>query len=135
MVIHGLQKLTLLDYPGHTACTVFTAHCPWRCPFCHNPALVLPDRETDGLSTEELLAFLETRRGKLDGVCVTGGEPLLQPGIDELITALGALGYRVEIETNGSVSLQPFASLSFRPCFTMDYKLPGSGMEQTMLPV
>ena len=65
---------------------------------------------------------------------LTGGEPLLQPGIDELITALGALGYRVEIETNGSVSLQPFASLSFRPCFTMDYKLPGSGMEQTMLP-
>ena len=70
----------------------------------------------------------------MQNVTLTGGEPLLQPGIGELITALGALGYRVEIETNGSVSLQPFAGLSFRPCFTMDYKLPGSGMEAAMRP-
>lgn len=73
MRIGGLQKVTLLDYPGKVACTVFLPGCNLRCPFCHNPALVLPDRETDSLSTEELLAFLETRRGKLDGVCVTGG--------------------------------------------------------------
>ena len=74
MRIGGLQKLTLLDYPGKVACTVFLPGCNLRCPFCHNPALVLPDRATGGLSTEKLLAFLETRRGKLDGVCVTGGE-------------------------------------------------------------
>ena len=84
------------------------------------------------MTTDELVAYV--RETGVRNVTLTGGEPLLQPGIDELITALGALGYRVEIETNGSVSLQPFASLSFRPCFTMDYKLPGSGMEQTMLP-
>ena len=64
MRIGGLQKVTLLDYPGKVACTVFLPGCNLRCPFCHNPTLVLPDRETDSLSTEELLAFLETRRGK-----------------------------------------------------------------------
>ena len=67
MRIGGLQKVTLLDYPGKVACTVFLPGCNLRCPFCHNPALVLPDRATGGLSTEKLLAFLETRRGKLDG--------------------------------------------------------------------
>ena len=135
MRIAGLQKLTLLDFPEHTAATVFLPGCNFRCPFCHNAALVLGAGDAPGdTPVEEFFAFLDKRHGLLDGVCITGGEPLLQPGIDELITALGALGYRVEIETNGSVSLQPFASLSFRPCFTMDYKLPGSGMEQTMLP-
>ena len=75
------------------------------------------------MTTDELVAYV--RETGVRNVTLTGGEPLLQPGIDELITALGALGYRVEIETNGSVSLQPFASLSFRPCFTMDYKAAG----------
>ena len=85
MRIGGLQKVTLLDYPGKVACTVFLPGCNLRCPFCHNPALVLPDRETDGLSTEKLLAFLETRRGKLDGVCVTGGEPTLYEDLPALL--------------------------------------------------
>ena len=102
MRIGGLQKVTLLDYPGKVACTVFLPGCNLRCPFCHNPALVLPDRETDSLSTEELLAFLETRRGKLDGVCVTGGEPTLQPELPGVLEKIRDLGYAVKLDTNGT---------------------------------
>ena len=102
MRIGGLQKVTLLDYPGKVACTVFLPGCNLRCPFCHNPALVLPDRETDSLSTEELLAFLETRRGKLDGVCVTGGEPTLYEDLPALLRQIRALGFAVKLDTNGT---------------------------------
>ena len=102
MRIGGLQKVTLLDYPGKVACTVFLPGCNLRCPFCHNPALVLPDRATGGLSTEKLLAFLETRRGKLDGVCVTGGEPTLYEDLPALLRQIRALGFAVKLDTNGS---------------------------------
>ena len=102
MRIGGLQKVTLLDYPGKVACTVFLPGCNLRCPFCHNPALVLPDRATGGLSTEKLLAFLETRRGKLDGVCVTGGEPTLQPELAPFLRRVKELGYAVKLDTNGT---------------------------------
>ena len=102
MRIGGLQKVTLLDYPGKVACTVFLPGCNLRCPFCHNPALVLPDRATGGLSTEELLAFLETRRGKLDGVCVTGGEPTLYEDLPALLRQIRALGFAVKLDTNGT---------------------------------
>ena len=102
MRIGGLQKVTLLDYPGKVACTVFLPGCNLRCPFCHNPALVLPDRETDSLSTEELLAFLETRRGKLDGVCVTGGEPTLYEDLPALLRQIRGLGFAVKLDTNGT---------------------------------
>ena len=101
MRIGGLQKVTLLDYPGKVACTVFLPGCNLRCPFCHNPAVVLPDRETDGLSTEKLLAFLETRRGKLDGVCVTGGEPTLYEDLPALLRQIRGLGFAVKLDTNG----------------------------------
>ena len=106
--------------------------CNLACGFCDTKWANTAAAPAVRMTTDELVAYV--RETGVRNVTLTGGEPLLQPGIDELITALGALGYRVEIETNGSVSLQPFASLSFRPCFTMDYKLPGSGMEQTMLP-
>ena len=102
MRIGGLQKVTLLDYPGKVACTVFLPGCNLRCPFCHNPALALPDRATGGLSTEELLAFLETRRGKLDGVCVTGGEPTLYEDLPALLRQIRALGFAVKLDTNGT---------------------------------
>ena len=101
MDIQGLQKMTLLDWPGKVACTAFLGGCDFRCPFCHNPALVLPDRETDSLSTEELLAFLETRRGKLDGVCVTGGEPTLYEDLPALLRQIRGLGFAVKLDTNG----------------------------------
>ena len=102
MVISGLQKLTLLDYPGKVACTLFTAGCNFRCPFCHNSDLVLPQRRPDGLSEEEALDFLSRRRGLLDGVCVTGGEPLLHPDLAPFLGRVKELGYAVKLDTNGT---------------------------------
>ena len=84
MRIQGLQKLTLLDYPGKTACTVFLSGCNFRCPFCHNAPLLAAAGE-DGMDEDELLAFLKKRRGLLDGVAVTGGEPLLRPDLPRML--------------------------------------------------
>lgn len=102
MRIAGLQKLSLLDYPGLTACTLFTPGCNLRCPFCHNAALVLKPGETEDIAEEEFFAFLKKRQGLLDGVCISGGEPLLQLGLDRFITRIKALGYKVKLDTNGS---------------------------------
>ena len=98
----GIQKLTLLDYPGRVACTVFTAGCDLRCPFCHNASLALPGREKDTLEREELLLFLKRRAGVLDGVAVTGGEPLLHSRLAGLLEDIKALGYSVKLDTNGT---------------------------------
>ena len=98
----GLQKLTLLDYPGLVACTVFTCGCNFRCPFCHNPALVTGSQEDLEYSFAELLEFLESRRKQLDGICLTGGEPLLYEESVMLMQAARAMGYRVKLDTNGS---------------------------------
>ena len=103
MRISGLQKLTLLDYPGRVACTVFTGGCNFRCPFCHNAPLVLPERlEGDENGAETVLAFLKKRQGILDGVAVTGGEPLLHKDIDVFLRQVKSLGYAVKLDTNGS---------------------------------
>lgn len=100
MLIKGLQKLTLLDYPEKMACTVFTAGCNFRCPFCHNASLVLG--ENDGIVTErEFFDFLKKRQGVLEGVCITGGEPTLQPDIDGFIQRIKQLGFLVKLDTNG----------------------------------
>ena len=101
MKIHGLQKMTLLDYPGKVACTVFLGGCDMRCPFCHNAELI------DGsapavMEEEELLAFLEKRKGLLEGVAVTGGEPLLRPDIIQLAEKIRDLGYPLKLDTNGT---------------------------------
>ena len=102
MLVSGLQKLTLLDYPGKVACTVFTGGCNFRCPFCHNSALVLPDRLAHDSSAERVLAFLRKRVGVLDGVAVTGGEPLLHPDIADFLKEIKAMGFLVKLDTNGS---------------------------------
>lgn len=102
MLISGLQKLTLLDYPGVVACTVFTGGCNLRCPFCHNSSLVLPERLAHEDNTETVLAFLNKRRGTLDGVAVTGGEPLLQKDIEGFLREVRAMGYKIKLDTNGS---------------------------------
>lgn len=101
MVIGGLSKLTLLDYPGLVAATVFFTGCELRCPFCHNRPLVLPRGEAT-LALPAVLDFLRSRRGKLDGVCLSGGEPTLQPELPDLIRDIRAMGYRVKLDTNGS---------------------------------
>ena len=103
MLISGLQKLTLLDYPGHVACTVFTAGCNFRCPFCHNAPLVLPERiEGDPNGAETVLQFLKKRQGILDGVAITGGEPLLHRDMADFLRKIRAMGYLVKLDTNGS---------------------------------
>lgn len=102
MIIKGIQKLTLLDFPGRVACTIFTAGCNFRCPFCHNASLVLgADTPTGTIPTEELFAFLEARRGRLTGICISGGEPTLQPDLEDFIRRVRALGYAVKLDTNG----------------------------------
>ena len=106
MFIAGMQKLTLLDYPGKVACTVFTAGCDLRCPFCHNASLALPDRPRDSMEAEEVLAFLKKRVGVLEGVAVTGGEPLLHRGLGGLLGEIKALGYSVKLDTNGTFPLR-----------------------------
>lgn len=102
MKIAGLQKLTLLDYPEKTACTVFTWGCNLRCPFCHNAPLVVtpPERLID---PEEIYAFLRKRRGILDGVCVTGGEPLLQDDLLGFLRPIKEMGFLIKLDTNGTL--------------------------------
>ena len=101
MKIHGLQKMTLLDYPGRVACTVFFGGCDMRCPFCHNAEL-LDGTAPPVMTDEELLKFLEKRKGLLDGVAITGGEPLLQKDLPEFAKKIRELGYPVKLDTNGT---------------------------------
>lgn len=102
MKINGFQKLTLLDFPGKTACTVFTPGCNFRCPFCHNASLVTHIDNSYDMSEEDILLYLEKRKNLLDGVAITGGEPLLQNGIEDFISRVKAMGYAVKLDTNGS---------------------------------
>ena len=102
MVICGFQKLTLLDFPGHVAATVFTGGCNLRCPFCHNATLVTDTAQTPILATDEVLAYLKKRQGILDGVCVTGGEPTLQVALPDFLRQLKQMGYAVKLDTNGT---------------------------------
>ena len=97
----GFQKLTLLDFPGRVACILFTYGCNFRCPFCHNASLVRPGGEA-GITDDEVLGFLEKRRGILEGVCISGGEPLMHPELCEFIGKVKKLGYDVKLDTNGS---------------------------------
>ncbi len=100
MRIDGLQTLTLLDYPGKVACTVFTSGCNMRCPFCHNASLVCGE-VPPFMEKEEFFAFLKKRTGVLDGVCVTGGEPLLQEGLIPFLLEVKEKGFTTKLDTNG----------------------------------
>lgn len=102
MVIKGLQKLTLLDFPDRVACTVFLGGCNLRCPFCHNASLVLPGRDNATVSEDEFFGHLEARRGRITGVCVSGGEPTLQSGLVDFISKIKAMGFAVKLDTNGT---------------------------------
>ena len=100
MIIHGLQKMTLLDFPGQVACTVFLGGCEFRCPFCHNADLL--DMSAPGImDDDELLEFLKKRKGLLDGVAFTGGEPLLRKDLPELLARVRDIGYKIKVDTNG----------------------------------
>ncbi len=102
MIFHGLQKMTLLDFPGKVACTVFTGGCNFRCPFCHNALLVTKLKESEIYSEDEIVSFLKTRTGLLDGVAVTGGEPLINDDIFGFMKKVKDMGYSVKLDTNGS---------------------------------
>lgn len=102
MIIKGLAKLTLLDYPGRVACTVFTGGCNFKCPFCHNASLAVRAAELPNIPEDEIFALLDKRKGILDGVCITGGEPLLMPDIADFLGRIKERGYSVKLDTNGS---------------------------------
>ena len=101
MEIHGFAKTTLLDYPTHVAATVFTGSCNFRCPFCHNGDLVMTPGQVPIVPEDEVLAYLKKRQGILEGVCITGGEPTLQPDLESFIRKIRDLGYLVKLDTNG----------------------------------
>ncbi|MEE1257940.1 MAG: anaerobic ribonucleoside-triphosphate reductase activating protein [Lachnospiraceae bacterium] len=100
MLILGLNKTTLLDYPEHVAATIFTGGCNFRCPFCHNKNLVLP-QQTATYTEAEILSFLKKRVGILTGVCITGGEPTLQKDLSDFLARIKDLGYLIKLDTNG----------------------------------
>ncbi len=122
MKFGGLQKLTLLDYPQKIACTVFAVGCNFRCPFCHNNSLVC--NNVDELSTEQILAFLRKRKPVLEGMCLTGGEPLLQNDVAEFLAEVKKIGYLVKLDTNGAnpQKLKQLVELGFVDYVAMDVK-------------
>ena len=135
MRIQGIQKLTLLDYPGRTACTVFLSGCNFRCPFCHNAPL-LTAADEDGMDEDELLAFLKKRQGLLDGVAVTGGEPLLRPDLPQLLEKIKALGYVIKLDTNGAFPerLEAVVCAGLADYVAMDVKNSPAGGKPDGLP-
>lgn len=102
MLINGLNKTTLLDYPGRVAATIFTGGCNFRCPFCHNAGLVLYPYQQEVISEEEILLFLSKRKNILKGLCISGGEPTLQRDLPDFINKVKEMGYLVKLDTNGS---------------------------------
>lgn len=102
MRLGGLQKLTLIDYPGKIAATVFTVGCNYSCPFCYNPNLVHPSLNAKEIPAAQFFAFLRKRLGKLEAVCITGGEPTLQPDLADFIEEIKRVGFLVKLDTNGS---------------------------------
>jgi len=122
MKIKGLQKLTLIDYPGKLACTIFLFGCNFRCGFCHNPELVL-NKLGGNISEQEVLDFLEKRKKYLEGICITGGEPLLTLEKD-FLKKIKSLGYKIKLDTNGSFpeKLEEFVSEGLIDFVSMDIK-------------
>ena len=130
MNVQGYQKLTLLDFPERVACTVFTGGCNLRCPFCHNASLVLTPRESENLEAE-VLSYLAGRKGILEGVCITGGEPLLQPDLSDFVKKVKDMGYSVKLDTNGSDpdALAALLSTGMIDYVAMDIKSSPAGYE------
>ena len=133
MNVQGYQKMTLLDYPTKVACTIFTGGCNLRCPFCHNASLVNHPSENENAESE-VLAYLEKRRGILDGVCITGGEPLLQPDLIDFIRKVKDLGLSVKLDTNGTLPdrLKTLIESGMLDYIAMDVKSSPEGYEKAV---
>lgn len=144
MIIGGLEKLSILDYPGHLAAIIFTQGCNFRCHFCYNPKLVLSREGEDEkykkekgfspLSTEDLFLFLERRYGRLDGVVITGGEPTLHPDLPSFIGKIKKIGYDVKLDTNGTnpKMLKELIDSKLIDYIAMDLKAPFDKYENTV---
>ena len=135
MNIQGLQKLSLLDYPGKICCTVFTGGCNLRCPFCHNASLVIPDKLDMGcISVDTVLTFLKKRQKVLDAVCITGGEPLLEKGLEGFIKQAKDMGYLIKLDTNGTFPqrLKALAKKGLLDYVAMDIKNSLSKYSETV---
>ncbi len=128
MIFGGLQKTTLVDYPGKVAATVFTAGCNFRCPYCHNPELVLPTmiEKQPKITEKEILDFLKERSGFLEGLCITGGEPTIHSDLIDFIQKVKDLGLLVKLDTNGSLPkvLENLLKSKLIDWVAMDIKAP-----------
>ena len=126
MRIGGFQKFSLIDYPGKVSAIVFTQGCNFRCSYCHNPKLVNPELFSEPIPEKEVLSFLEMRKGLIDSVVITGGEPLLQPDVEDFIKEVKEMGYAVKLDTNGSNPrrLEELLSMNLLDYIAMDYKAP-----------
>ncbi|MBO4342742.1 MAG: anaerobic ribonucleoside-triphosphate reductase activating protein [Clostridia bacterium] len=132
MNIQGLQKLTLLDFPGKMACTVFTGGCNLRCPFCHNSPLVINPPSEPAYSEDEIFDLLQKRKGILEGVAITGGEPLMQPDIEVFMAKVKQAGFAVKLDTNGTYpeKLKRIVENGLADYVAMDVKSSKSGYPQ-----
>ncbi len=136
MNIQGFQKLTLLDFPQKTACTIFCGGCNLRCPFCHNGSLVKKPTENPN-AEKDVLEYLEKRKGILDGVCITGGEPLLQPDLKDFILKIKEMGFLVKLDTNGALPKRlkdiipyiDYVAMDVKSSFKNYQKATGSDMD------
>jgi pyruvate formate lyase activating enzyme len=128
MKIGGLQKFSLIDYPGKLAAVIFTQGCNFRCPYCHNADLVLPERFGELVSESEIISFLESRKGKIEALVITGGEPTLQPDLIYFIAKVKKMGFLVKLDTNGSRPevIASLLGLSLVDYIAMDVKSPFS---------
>lgn len=129
MIIKGFQPLTLLDFPGKIAAIVFTAGCPWRCPYCYNKPLAANSAKLPEISQEEIFSFLNKRKGKLDGVAITGGEPTIHRDLPDFIKKIRALGFLVKLDTNGTnpKMLKQLVDEKLLDYIAMDIKASPSG--------
>ncbi len=132
MQIHGLNKITLLDYPEHVAATIFLGYCQFRCPFCQNGPLVLNPEKEPVYTREEVIKFLKKRQNVLEGVCITGGEPTLEPELEDFIREIKSLSYKVKLDTNGyrPEVLKALAGKGLIDYVAMDIKSSLSGYEK-----
>ena len=126
MIIGGFQKFSLIDYPGNLSAVIFTRGCNFRCPFCHNPELVLPDHYSQTIPEEEIFAVLKKRTQQLDGIVVTGGEPTIHDDLGVFLSIIKELGYLIKLDTNGTRPgiIQKLATAGLVDFFAMDIKAP-----------
>lgn len=134
MILGSMQRFSLIDYPGKICAIVFTQGCNFRCPYCHNPELVNPKEFAESIAPDEIFSFLERRRGKLDAVSITGGEPTLQENLAGFIRNIKDLGYLVKIDTNGSMPevLEELMGEKLLDLIAMDVKAPLDKYKKTV---